>query len=385
MLADCTMTMMQLRRRLPLMALIVSLLHHSYSFSIVSSIHATKRQTLVTCFHAANDNLDDNINLKEELTKYLDIRRQLRADDEAKAEVGKVVGGTRGNPVLEYISGAPNKEIVIEDEPNIFDYDQLTKYGFDYLVTPIMNAGGRLEMYKLMDMESPVIKVKKKKKAPPLKIDRTGESDPARYTGLKMGQVLDDDAMGKALEEFNRKKREGLELRPKLEEEKFVKPFADNRNVGPRLTPDWTPEMLDEEGKKRGRAQAWARKARAGEFVKDPYEMLAIEGAIQAYSIFFFLLISFAFGRATPSLFEMMHLENVGHNVQEIAQVPALVAILTAVGSSVVTSTILAPEKNRSQFVWAVKGLFGGPVAIAELRGLDMLQTRGEVEAENAK
>lgn len=270
-------------------------------------------------------------------------------------------------------------------------------------------------MYKLMDMESPVIKVKKKKKAPPLKIDRTGESDPARYTGLKMGQVLDDDAMGKALEEFNRKKREGLELRPKLEEEKFVKPFAgkvfcalsilslacrdisshsyyhyftfyiDNRNVGPRLTPDWTPEMLDEEGKKRGRAQAWARKARAGEFVKDPYEMLAIEGAIQAYSIFFFLLISFAFGRATPSLFEMMHLENVGHNVQEIAQVPALVAILTAVGSSVVTSIILAPEKNRSQFVWAVKGLFGGPVAIAELRGLDMLQTRGEVEAENAK
>jgi arginine/lysine/ornithine decarboxylase len=79
------MTMMQLRRRLPLMALIVSLLHHSYSFSIVSSIHATKRQTLVTCLHAANDNLDDNINLKEELTKYLDIRRQRRADDEAKA------------------------------------------------------------------------------------------------------------------------------------------------------------------------------------------------------------------------------------------------------------------------------------------------------------
>jgi len=377
--------MMQLRRRLPLMALIVSSLHHSYSFSIVSSIHATKRQTLMTCLHAANDNIDDNINLKEELTKYLDVRRQLRADEEAKAEVGKVVGGTRGNPVLEYISGAPNKEIVIEDEPNIFDYDQLTKYGFDYLVTPIMNAGGRLEMYKLMDMEPPVIKVKKKKKAPPLKIDRTGESDPARYTGLKMGQVLDDDAMGKALEEVNRKKREGLELRPKLEEEKFVKPFADNRNVGPRLTPDWTPEMLDEEGKKRGRAQAWARKARAGEFVKDPYEMLAIEGAIQAYSISFFLLISFAFGRATPSLFEMMHLENIGHNVQEIAQVPALVAILTAVGSSVLTSTILAPEKNRSQFVWAVKGLFGGPVAIAELRGLDMLQTRGEVEVENAK
>lgn len=81
-------------------------------------------------------------------------------------------------------------------------------------------------MYKLMDMELPAIKVKKKKVVPKLKIDRTGESDPARYTGLKMGQVLDDDAMAKALEEANRKRKEGLALRPKLEEESFVKPFA---------------------------------------------------------------------------------------------------------------------------------------------------------------
>lgn len=94
-----------------------------------------------------------------------------------------------------------------------------------------MNAGGRVEMYKLMDMDPPAIKVKEKKKVPKLKIDRTGESDPARYSGLKLGQVLDDDTMGKALEEFNRKKRQGLELRPKLEEEKFVKPFAGTISV----------------------------------------------------------------------------------------------------------------------------------------------------------
>jgi hypothetical protein len=89
-----------------------------------------------------------------------------------------------------------------------------------------MNAGGRVEMYKLMDMEPPVVKVKKKKVVPKLKIDRTGESDPARYTGLKMGQVLDDDEMARALEEANRKKQKGEPLRPKLEEESFVKPFA---------------------------------------------------------------------------------------------------------------------------------------------------------------
>lgn len=81
-------------------------------------------------------------------------------------------------------------------------------------------------MYKLMDMEPPALKVKKKKVVPKLKIDRTGESDPARYTGLKMGQVLDDDEMARALEEANRKRQKGEPLRPKLEEESFVKPFA---------------------------------------------------------------------------------------------------------------------------------------------------------------
>jgi hypothetical protein len=45
-------------------------------------------------------------------------------------EMGKVIGGTKGNKVLEYISGAPVKEQVIERIPDVFDYDQLSKYGY---------------------------------------------------------------------------------------------------------------------------------------------------------------------------------------------------------------------------------------------------------------
>lgn len=41
-----------------------------------------------------------------------------------------MIGGTKGNKVLEYISGAPNKEQVVERIPNVFDYGQLTKYGY---------------------------------------------------------------------------------------------------------------------------------------------------------------------------------------------------------------------------------------------------------------
>lgn len=44
--------------------------------------------------------------------------------------MGKVIGGTKGNKVLEYISGAPVKEQVIERIPDVFDYDQLSKYGY---------------------------------------------------------------------------------------------------------------------------------------------------------------------------------------------------------------------------------------------------------------
>ena len=77
-----------------------------------------------------------------------------------------------------------------------------------------------------MDMEPPALRVRKPKEVPKLVIDRKGETDRARYSGLKMGQVLDDETMGRALEEANRKKQRGESLRPKLEEESYVMPFA---------------------------------------------------------------------------------------------------------------------------------------------------------------
>ena len=51
-------------------------------------------------------------------------------------EKGKVVGGTRGNKILDYVSGAPNKEQIIEQAPNVFDYDELERYGFGVRIVP---------------------------------------------------------------------------------------------------------------------------------------------------------------------------------------------------------------------------------------------------------
>ena len=142
--------------------------------------------------------------------------------------VGEVIGGTRGNLVLEYVSGSPNKQRVQDEVPDIFDYDELIKYGYSHLVSPIMENGGRRAMYQLMDIPEPATpeRLTKKKSAPKLVIDRTGENDKARYSGLKVSQVLDDEAMGKALEEAVKKSKEGKSLRKRLVEEDYELPYA---------------------------------------------------------------------------------------------------------------------------------------------------------------
>ena len=331
--------------------------------------------------------------------------------------------------MLDFVSGSPNVPFVIQEASNIFDYDELTKYGYSvstssilyytickalytfdiinypiyknnpslthrsthllglsfhpnqqHLVTPIMEAGGRLAMYKLMDMVPPPIRPKPTpKSAPKLVIDRTGKNDQARYTGLKM--AMDDDKIAAALEQAQRKTKEGQRLRPKLMEEDYVMPFADKRNVGPMLTPDWTPELLDEEGKKRGRAMAWARQAAAGAFVSDPYETLTVEGSLRVYSAVAALLCALAFGKSTPyALQEWIH---VGTNdVLTFFRVPAFAAVVAAIVSGVVNFT-MASGKNRSQSVWFIKGLFGGPLAISQLRELNRLSTQGEIDQQS--
>jgi hypothetical protein len=79
------MTPMLRRRRLPLAVLLFSSLRNSQSFSIVSTRCIYKRQNLVAPLLATNEDMKEDVDLKAELSKYLEIRRELRADEEAKA------------------------------------------------------------------------------------------------------------------------------------------------------------------------------------------------------------------------------------------------------------------------------------------------------------
>jgi hypothetical protein len=165
--------------------------------------------------------------LKQELTAYLAKRKEMDADKAAQEQVGKVVGGTKGNPILEYVSGSPNKPIIIDEPPNPFDYDELERYGYGDLVTTIMKAGGRNAMYDLLNLpKPPPPKRLQPKQVPKLVIDKTGETDQARYTGLKMGHVLDDNTMADALTRAQQKAKLGEPLRAKIAEEDYIPPFA---------------------------------------------------------------------------------------------------------------------------------------------------------------
>lgn len=160
----------------------------------------------------------------------------------------------------------------------------------------------------------------------------------------------------------------------------IINQTKDNKNKGPRQTPIWTPEKLDEAGKKAGQAQAWARKAKMGELKKDPFEVLAVEGELRIYSILVALTTALAFGNSTPTLIYRTGLGS--EELVEVLKIPALVLLIAAAGSAVVNAAVLAPPKRRSSVVWGIKGLMGGPLAVRQLRELGDLKTIGESEAD---
>jgi hypothetical protein len=99
---------------------------------------------------------------------------------------------------------------------------------------------------------------------------------------------------------------------------------------------------------------------------------------LRLYSILTAITVALAFGNATPTALSM-----TGINSDDLIQfmhIPALVLLLASVGSSVVNSAIFAPPKRRSSLVWGLKGLFGGPLSVRQLRELDELKTIGESE-----
>jgi hypothetical protein len=158
--------------------------------------------------------------------------------------------------------------------------------------------------------------------------------------------------------------------------------ILDKRNTGPQQTPDWTVETLDEYTKAQGQALSWAKRAKLGEFLNDPDEVMDLDLGLRLYCIAVAFEFCFAFGKSTPSfLHDMVGLTTeASRQLTGVLQAPGFALAVASIGSSVACGFFLAPERNRDSFVWAVKGLMGGPLAVRRLQGLEALITRGAQE-----
>ena len=205
------------------------------------------------------------------------------------------------------------------------------------------------------------------KTARKLEIDREGDKNPKRYTGLKMTSIINDEEMAAALQKSLEKEKDSL----KSPEEEFTVPFSDLPKKKYKETPYWTPEMVDRDAEVRGKAISWAKNQRIERekgIVKDENEKFEIEGSLRIYSVFTLLATAIAFGKSTPNAIGAQGMPSI-----ELLQAPVLGLDVASIGSSFVAAIILAPEKNRNSFVWGLKGLFGGPFALLKLRDLNVL------------
>ncbi len=189
-----------------------------------------------------------------------------------------------------------------------------------------------------------------------------------------MRKVSDDD-IAQQLEEMMQKKTKN-ELKGKeenLNPSNYEIPFSSNRKNSSRnrRQPEWTAEQLDEEGRRRGKTYDWARKVREEKErnigKKDLAETIDVHGELRVYAISFTLLSSLAYGKATPQALEWIQ---ASPTLLALVQGVALTLLLASVGSSIYSSAVLAPPKNRNSLIWAVKGFAGGPPAVFQLKEL---------------
>ena len=92
------------------------------------------------------------------------------------------------------------------------------------------------------------------------------------------------------------------------------------------------------------------------------------------------LMVSTAFGKSTPTFLQMTGWipdETAIQSLLGALQGPAAGLIVASVGSLVFCATT-AQSKNRNAFVWATKGLLGGPLTIKSLRESNALLTQAQ-------
>jgi hypothetical protein len=315
--------------------------------------------------------------LKADLAEYMEKRRmdreqQSMADSSTRSdsdESVQIIGGTKGNKVLGYVGWSPVKEQVIRKTSNVFDYDELTKYGYSGLITPIMQAGGRAAMYRLFQLPVPASDLRKR--------DDISDDDGTI-------ELLDVQRQFQGASLLNREDAIAAALAASAKR-------PDSPPVGPAVASDsaskiqqafTTAQRLDVElARGAGRASSWAaakrkerektKKVRTENAMYESMDSLSTPQRV--FSVVTWSLVALAYGQASPQFFtQVLPVAPSPAALSELLeslQVPATALLVTSLGSAVACG-FMAQTKGRNLGSWAVKGFLGGPLTIRQLRDL---------------
>jgi hypothetical protein len=324
--------------------------------------------------------------LKQELGEYLEKRRSSTSSKPNDENVPKkVVGGTRGNAILDFISVSPAPERELTSRPpDVFDYDELDKYGYGKLATLMMQAGGRLQFYQYFGLDTPV--------APPVKDVYYADENSVpillaapKYTGLQLGLLQDDDAQGQALERARQNKKTKTDNEAPQKTQSLLTQRGRKTSGGAALTApkgEWTVERLDAWSRQQKELQVWANRERERKIQADVVENFDSLGMGKLVSVVTALTTALAFGRSTPVLYMLLQRDDDAAELA-VVRVLAVALLIVSAGSAAYCGSV-APTLQRSRTLWTIKGLLGGPVAVRQLQSADRLQTAGEIAAEEA-
>ncbi|KAG5182434.1 hypothetical protein JKP88DRAFT_348878 [Tribonema minus] len=243
--------------------------------------------------------------------------------------------------------------------PDPLEYSELRAYGYQYLVEPIMNAGGYIAVSNRLGVHvTPKSRRRRAAFAPGEEPKLLRPSD-AKEGFLALGSALDERMEAAAAAAPQRAAERSARLFEKqalmdADERAARRDAAEAAPVYRRAAPEVVAA--------RAAADAAADAADAAAL---PRERIGLSALQRAYVLATAVSAAVGFGRGTPAAVDVGLPEAA---VQAAAAVGF--ALLLANAGSAVLSARMASRGGRGVVHWALKGALAGPVSVAELRGL---------------
>ncbi|CAN0554276.1 unnamed protein product, partial [Ectocarpus sp. 12 AP-2014] len=337
--------------------------------------------------------------LEAEIRAYLDERQ---AGDPEKGGGGVEPKGA-GGTLLNFLSVNPT-QMALENEPdrdewdgevNVLSYSELTRYGYGYLIEPMMKIGGYVAASERMgiDLNARTLKDNEyyERINPTVGLDIQKKADKDGFLTLGSAKEERLNSVANVSREDRRKslfeKQAMMDKKTKAEKAATKKSRVLNTsrkkvpvNLGGRSQKEVDEEIFRKPGltAEQRDISEWVPEVRAEDAL--PAQPLLLNFAQRANAVAVCGCLSLAFGKGTLDALETGLLPR---DVAEAA-VPASLFLLGLNVASAVAGASIAKNKGRSVPLWVFKGALAGLTSVLELKGLPELVPLGSGSSASA-